>query len=234
MPDDQDINGNDVQDDAPQNDGSNAPDGGQQSDKPSSGFTQEDVDRIIKNRLSREREKVERNLLSQLGVENVDDLKAKLETLKATEQERLTEKQRLEQAKEELSQQLAEAQAQIARLTSQLRQVQLERLVESQAYGLGFADPGDAVRLLDASTLVGEDDDALPGQEDVKKALEQLAERKKYLLRNDTPTPPELDARKGPDGGRKPKPSQQTREKELLEAGKRYLPAALRSPFRPK
>ena len=134
-------------------------------------FTQADVDRLISERLTRERGKFA----------DYDDLKAKATELKKLQDAQLTEQQRLDARRSELEQKLsnAESAATQQRMTIQERLIQAE--VKTIAAGLGFLDPGDAWRMADLADVTMDDEFQVDGAK-VKKALEKLAKDKPYLI----------------------------------------------------
>lgn len=119
--------------------------------------TQADLDRIVEQRLSRERAKYA----------DYDDLKAKAAKLDEADAAAKSELQKALDA-------VAERDAKLADLPKQIRG-QVVRFA-SMATQKGFIDPEDALSFLPDSVDLS-DDDA------VKKALEDLAERKPHLVR---------------------------------------------------
>lgn len=117
--------------------------------------SQEDLDRIIGERLSRERGKYA----------DYDDLKAKAAKFDEVDAASKTELQRLQDA-------VAERDAKIASLPNEVRRQAIH--FASLATSRGFIDPEDALIGIDADLA----DDAA-----VKAALDDLAERKPHLVR---------------------------------------------------
>lgn len=188
------------------------------SEKP---ISQEELNRIIGERLARDRETYRKSFLSELGVADLDDLKGKLESLHKIEDERLSEKEKLEKARDELAQQLAGLRSETSTLASALKQERLHRLVEAEAYRLNFSDPTDAVRLLDFQALEDGDGDKPLSPEAVQKALKTLADSKAYLLKSGKPSPPTTNAGAGGAGGGSAKEGAE-KKKALLEKGRKY------------
>jgi len=142
--------------------------------------TQEDFDRIVGQRLARERTKFA----------DYDDLKAKAAKFDEVDAASKTEQQKLQEA-------IAERDAQLANLPKQARQEAIR--FASLATKKGFLDPEDALVFIDADLSDGEA---------VEAALADLAERKPHLLRSETapkpkprtrPKPVEGEAGDGPD-----------------------------------
>lgn len=208
----------------------NATGGGQQPTAiPEKTFFQADVDRIIGERLARDRDRlkkeVEQAFLSQFGVESPNEIAELLKAQREAEEEKLSELQRLEQAKEDYAQKLAQSQAQLAEASAQLQLERTHRRVERRAYLLDFNDPADAVNLLDLSALTGDGDEGLT-TEGIKTALEALAKQKPYLVKSTKPIPPKMD--EGAGGGRKGKGKEEDAEAQARQRAQHRLPAALR------
>lgn len=134
--------------------------------------SQDELDRIIENRLQRERQKYA----------DYDDVKAKAAKFDEAEQANKSELQRLTDA-------VAERDAQLADLPKQARSEAIR--FASKATSKGFLDPEDALVFVGDVDL--SDDDA------VSKALDDLAERKPHLIRAEPRKKPA--ARKKPAGG---------------------------------
>lgn len=118
--------------------------------------SQEDLDRIVGQRLARERAKFA----------DYDEVKAKAAKLDEAEAASKSELQKLQDG-------IAERDAQLANLPKEIRQQAIR--FASAASRAGFLDPEDA--LLNISDIDLSDNDA------VKAALEELAERKPHLVR---------------------------------------------------
>lgn len=130
-------------------------------------FTQADLDRIVQDRLSRERQK--------FG--DYDDLKAKAEKLAEIEAERMTEVERERSAREAAEKSLED-------LKKQARDAALRAAIVAEAAKSDrrITDPEATVTFLtgpDADLLeVGED--GIPT--DIAKAMDSLLERRDYLV----------------------------------------------------
>lgn len=157
--------------------------GEQQQTQPPAAYTppasQADFDRIVEARLARERAKYA----------DYDDLKKK-----ATDHDTYLDSQKGEHEKA-----LDEAKKTTEAETSQRF---LSRLVSTEAKAiaatLGFNDPADALAAIKADALPVKDDE--PDTDAIKKAVEQLATDKPYLLKADAPKP---SRRPKPDEGDK-------------------------------
>lgn len=121
---------------------------------PQAGKSQEDYDKIIAD-LRRE------NAAARVKAKELDDLKQKLENDKLSETERLTK-------------QIADLQKAHDAAIAQTQTLKVAASVASQAARLGFADPDDAIRFLDASEI-----DA--NASNVESLLKDLLKSKPYL-----------------------------------------------------
>lgn len=138
-----------------------APEGaGTGEQKPSEGqsektFTQADVDRIVQDRVGRERGKYA----------DYDDLKAFKESSK-TEQQKAIDAAKAEGAQE---------------VTGKFTTRIVNAEIKATAASLGFKDPGDAIALFGDISGVKIEDDG-PDAEAIKTRLADIAEKKPYLL----------------------------------------------------
>lgn len=131
----------------------------------------------LAERLERQSRTAIGKLLSDLGVEKVDDLKTTLQKAREREQAEMTEAQRLQA-------QLAEYQQKEQTWEQQRRDQALQIAVQTAATRLGIVDPDVALALIQSSI---EYDDA--GQpKDVEKALNELLTQKPYLKAQPAPT----------------------------------------------
>lgn len=131
----------------------------------------------LAERLERQSRTAVAKLLSDLGVEKVDDLKTTLQKAREREQAEMTEAQRLQA-------QLAEYQQKEQQWAQEKRAQALQIAVQGAATKLGIVDPDVALALIQSSI---EYDDA--GQpKDVEKALNELLTQKPYLKAQPAPT----------------------------------------------
>lgn len=149
---------------APTGDGQGADKGGS-----SGGYTppasQEDLDRIVAARLSRERARYA----------DYDDLKAKASKLDEIEQASATDLEKaVKKARDEAT----------AEATAATRQVLVQAEARALAAAARFRNPGDAIALLAAEKKLDDIkvDGAVVDQAAVKAAVEQLAKDRPYLL----------------------------------------------------
>lgn len=146
--------------------------------------TQEELNRIISDRLTRERSKFA----------DYDDVKAKAQKLDELEEATASETdKKVKAAREEAA--------------TEERQRSNAVLIRAEARALAaeakFRDPKDAVAFLDLGSIkVG--DDGSVDSEALTAALKTLAADKPYLLADDKPIKPKPDATQGGRGGDQP------------------------------
>ena len=145
--------------------------------------SQEELDRIIESRLSRERSKYA----------DYDDLKSKQAEYEQWKESQLTEQEKaVKAAREEGSSETAKA--------FQKRLVSSE--VKATALAAGFNDPTDALVVIGDDLPL--DKDGEPDTEKIGQLVKELAEKKPYLVAAGGPKPPagkpKLPATKKPGG----------------------------------
>lgn len=144
-------------------------------------FTQADIDRVVQERLARERQRYS----------DYDELKAKVDAQKS-EAEKAVEAARAEGAKE---------------VASKYQKRLFEAEVRSHAAALKFRDAGDALSVFGDSEGLVSDDGSVDGAA-IQKRLSEIASQKPYLV--DAPSQvakrPSLKSRgtKNTDGDAKP------------------------------
>ena len=144
-------------------------------------FTQADIDRVVQDRLARERQRYS----------DYDDLKAKVDAQKS-EAEKAVEAARAEGAKE---------------VAAKYQRRLFEAEVRSHAAALKFRDAGDALSVFGDSEGLVSDDGSVDGAA-IQKRLSEIASQKPYLV--DAPSQvakrPSLKSRgtKNTDGDAKP------------------------------
>lgn len=122
---------------------------------------------------------------------------AELARLKASQEKAATEQLKEQERWKELAEQ---REAELATLRTNMRSATINNAVVAEAAKLGFADPSDAMRMLDASSLSVAEDGSVAGVSDLLKAL---ADSKPYLLaqtQTATPKTPSLNP-SNPAGG---------------------------------
>lgn len=131
----------------------------------------------LKSRLERQSASALRTLARELGYDSVDAMK---DAAKAAKESTDTEKRDLPKAESRIK----ELEAENKKLSASLRGNSIRITVEREAAKMGFVDPEDAFRLGDFgddSEFVGTDDKI--DTEAVREALEELAGRKKHLIK---------------------------------------------------
>lgn len=106
-------------------DGGQEPDGGEPTpDDPPGAFSQADVDRIVQQRLAREREASERRMLETLGYESIDEAKKAAADRKKAREERMLEEKKFAEL-------LAERDAELEQLRGQYENERSKRVTET-------------------------------------------------------------------------------------------------------
>lgn len=131
---------------------------------PKAEFTQADLDRIVKERLDRERQKYA----------DYADLKKAATKLKEFEEAQLSEQERLQKQLDEERQARERAEA-----TAKARSMRSALIAE--AAKLNFNDPNDAVALVDPGQIEWTDDGEVKNAD---KLVRTLAEQRKYLIKS--------------------------------------------------
>ncbi len=161
-------------------------------------FTQADLDRVAGERAKRAKKTAISELLQELGLDKVDDLKGIVTAKRKAEEDEKTE---LQKAQEREVEEKRKREA----LEAQLQQERLDRAIEREAQALGFADVTDATALVERALIETGDDGAITG---VKEALEKLLEAKPHLKgqgEGDDPPDPKGSVPPSPPGDKKPK-----------------------------
>jgi len=202
-------------------------------------FTQEDVNKIVTDRLARQKTSLEKTYMDKTATDyaDYDTLKAAAAKLKALEDADKTDLQKLtdrlgiieaERAAEakQSQEQLATLQAQNAVLEQQRVDMLLRTTVVAEATRQGFYDPDDAYGLLDLSRLTVKD-----GKVDgIKEVLQELAKAKPYLLQEKPRLGPTYPGRSARSVGE----TDAERRTRLYGAGSSPIGSAGGGVFRPK
>lgn len=159
---------------------------------PSRRLTQAEVDRIVEDRLARERAKY-----SDYG-----DLKTKAESFDALEEQGKTDLERAQEA-----QRSAEEQAKTA--SERASTIARRSAIIAEAAKANAIDPEEVVALLPTDSVTVDDDGQVTGAE---QAVKSLLERKQHLVGERRPGP-------GDGGPRTPAPSP-SRDDEIAQAEK--------------
>jgi len=159
-------------------------------------FTQADIDRIVKERLTRE----------QARFADYDGLKKAAEELSKLKEADLSEQEKLTKRIAELEQAQADWDAQAKAREMEVNERLLRAEVRVLAAALNFIDPEEAWKLADLTDATFGEDGKIEG---VKKPLEKLAKDKPHLIQQ--------AASGGGSPPNKPK-AQATRDAELEQA----------------
>ena len=150
---------------------------GQSQDKTQT-FTQADIDRIVADRLSRERSKFS----------DYDDLKKQAKRLADIEASQLSETEKRDKRIKELEDQLKEEADNNAAIVAQANQRLINSALIAEATALNFHKPEDAPRFVDMAGLSVDESGNVTGAKDAIKAL---AKERAYLVK--TATAPDIN-----------------------------------------
>ncbi|NGQ95493.1 hypothetical protein G3578_10045 [Brevibacillus sp. SYP-B805] len=174
-------------------------------------FTQEDVDRIVLERIARERKKLER-------FADYDDIKAKLaEYEKEREERQRAEMTEIERYKADYEKVTSEKQTLEQQLTELRETIKREKIVNEfikVATALNVAYIDDALKLADLSAVTVDED----GVKGVKEAVEALVQHKPFLLAQAKKEPKTVG---GPSNPNPDGTAQKTAEQLLKEAAEK-------------
>lgn len=153
--------------------------------EPAKTFTQDELDRIVAERIARERKKFA----------DYDDLKTKLTAFEQAEEERkkaeMTEKERLEAEKAEAAKRAEEAegkaQAALEAANQRLIRSEFRLMARSDEFKIRPDALDAALKLADLSAVKVDEDGNVSG---VKEALEALIKSSPYLIEQAAPTKP--------------------------------------------
>lgn len=133
-------------------------------------FTQADLDRVVTERLERERKKYL----------DYEDLKKAAGRLKELETAQLSETEKLKRELDEHKVKLSDAEARASARELEVTERLIRAEVRMMASAMGFANPDDAYALAGLADVKIDDAGNVQG---VKGALEKLAKEKPYLTR---------------------------------------------------
>lgn len=172
--------------------GTGADPGQQPAATPAAGtFTQADIDRIVKDRLDRERAKAK----EQYG--DYDQLKQAAAKLREIEDANRSEIDKATERAKTLEAQLAQAEADKAKLAQERQDALVRSAIVAKATAAKFLDPEDAVRFIDLSQVQIKDGGKVEG---IEPQLEALGKAKPYLLQQQprlSPTNPGIGSGTG-------------------------------------
>lgn len=155
-------------------------------------FTQDDVNRIIQERLAEQQRKYEEKANK--------DRERERETVEAEQERRRLEAEgKYKEAAEKADERARKAEQELANERAAARQRVVKSEIRSVAAELRFADPGDAYRFLDLAA-VEVNDDGEPVN--VRTLLDALAKEKPYLVKSEQGDRPGLPRTPNGDGAR--------------------------------
>lgn len=169
-------------------------------------FTQEQLDAILKDRLTRATTKATTDLLEDLGIEDVATAKQTLVDAKTAHEAQMSELEKAQAQITEANARTAEAEIKAEAVKAQAAEALLKAAIISQAGD--FNDPNDAWSFVDRSKIEAQEDGSYKG---IDEALKSLIEVKPYLIKADSTSGPGTPAR----------PKGQTIMEKLLEDKKK-------------
>ena len=146
--------------------------------QPGKQFDQSELDRIVKERLERERQKYQKTITEKYG--DYDKLKEAAKKLQDIEDANKSELEKAAEKATKLEQRVQEIEGQNARLAQERTDALIKSAIVSAATRMNFTDPSDAYAMIDLAQIKVKDD---TGEiEGVEALLKALAEAKPYLL----------------------------------------------------
>lgn len=142
-------------------------------------FTQADIDRIVADRLTRERQKFA----------DYDDLKSKAAKLTDLEKAQMSEAEKQAARVAELEAQIAQAQADAQAQMKAANRRLIQSALVAEATAARFHKPEDAYRFVDMDALKVDDAGNVSGAKD---AIKTLAKERDYMV--NTGTAPDINA----------------------------------------
>jgi hypothetical protein len=139
-------------------------------------FSQADMDRVVGERAKRAGEAAIAKLLQDLGVEKPEELKAKIEAQRKTEEEKKTELEKLQDAQRKAEEKAAQSEIERDEARTERDGILVRHAIELKAIELGFANARDAYELLLSDESLAEVEISEAGKvSGFEKALEELA-----------------------------------------------------------
>lgn len=158
----------------------NPPAGNPPAGEPPKTFSQEQVNEIIKDRLTRAEESVTSKLLEGLGVKSVDDLKKSMADFKKIQDDKLTAQEKLEKDLKDAQDKALAAETEKEKALKASLDLKQSYEIRIAAAGAGFRPESieDVVLVLDRSKIKEKDGKF----EGLKEALDDLAKLKPFWL----------------------------------------------------
>lgn len=183
-------------------------------------FTQEQVDNIIKDRLTRAEESATTKLLEAIGVKTVDELKTSLKDFKKIQEDKLSEQQKMDRDLKEAQTKAETAEAEKTKALAEAFDTLVRAEVKLSATKLGFRDES-----LDDVFVAIKGDKALMSKIELKEGkLSGIEEAVKAIS---TLRPFWLDDKKKPFGTPPPKGKPNTPPQPRNGEEKRERPLTL-------
>lgn len=185
--------------------------GGQQAEKGAvePKFTQAEVNRLLGERGKRAAQKALSDLLENLGLESLDDLKTTVEAQRKARENELSEIERLKEQADRLEKERERVRQERDAAIAAARQEKIARAFYEAAAALGAKFPETAMPLSDLSAVTLDESGQVLG---VKEQVQALVDAGKIVMQEARPRPANLDA--GAGGGQRPgdRPTELTQE----------------------
>lgn len=143
-------------------------------------FKQSELDAMFAERAKQAGQSAVTNLLKEIGVEKIEDIKSVLQAAKDAETAQLSELQKAQKEAADLKAAKEKADAEKAESLTKAAERLLKAAVLAEASKHGFNDPSDAWLYLDRAAIKAKDDDTYDG---LDKAVEAVAKAKPYLVK---------------------------------------------------
>lgn len=143
-------------------------------------FKQSELDAMFADRAKQAGQSAVANLLKEIGVEKIDDIKGILKEAKNAEAAKLSELEKAQKEAADLKAAKEKSEAEKADIMAKAAEKLLKAAVLAEASKQGFNDPTDAWNFLDRSAITPKNDDTYEG---LDKAIEAVAKAKPYLIK---------------------------------------------------
>lgn len=156
---------------------------GGEGDKPT--LTQADVDKVIASAKRGAKQQGIKEVLAELGVENLDALKQSLTDAQAAKEAQMSDLEKAQAQAEALKTERDQALEQAKTMQAEAIQTLLNSAIITASQS--FNDPNDALQFINRSGIERNEDGSFSG---VDEAIKALAESKPYLLKAAEPDKP--------------------------------------------
>lgn len=156
------------------------PDKKETPDKPELKFSQDDVNRLIQERLARQKTSITTELLQELGVETTDAAKRLIQAANESERANQTELERTQKDLERINNELVQANERATKAENDLRLSKRDRVIQDQLTQAGALNSNMVLTVLLANGDYLKEGE--PDQDAIKTAIEALKKDQAYLF----------------------------------------------------